>query len=295
MRADRAFLRPHFGFRRAHPAFMRAHLPFVCTHPILVGDRRTSGQLCGDWDAAPVFGVSLADAARASPRSVSHGSCCTLPAPAVKISVSASVTAQLGERGSSVIGTCRIRRTRSSSDPPVAAIAIVVRRRRASSRARRAPARSRPGRRRPRPRRRRSNARVRRGCASRPTTRPGDRTAASRRSSAARSPRSRGGGCARARARGSLRPAPASAPRARRPAAGSPAAASRRPSARPRARDSTTWAAAGRPRRYARRRHAVCQRDDGVDERDAMQPPHVPPAARHARQAAARRRPATRS
>jgi hypothetical protein len=44
----------------------------------------------------------------------------------VRIIVSASVTAQLGERGSSAIGIRRMRRTRSRSDPPVAAIAIVA-------------------------------------------------------------------------------------------------------------------------------------------------------------------------
>jgi hypothetical protein len=43
----------------------------------------------------------------------------------VRIIVKASVTAQLGERGSSAIGMRRMRRTRSRSDPPVAAIAIV--------------------------------------------------------------------------------------------------------------------------------------------------------------------------
>jgi hypothetical protein len=40
--------------------------------------------------------------------------------------VSVSVTAQLCERGSSVIGAWRIRRTRSSKDPPVAASTIVA-------------------------------------------------------------------------------------------------------------------------------------------------------------------------
>jgi len=69
---------------------------------------------------------SIVDAARGSPRVMIHGRCRTLPAPAVNTSVSTSVTAQLGDRGSLEMGTRRIRRTRSSSDPPVAAIAIVV-------------------------------------------------------------------------------------------------------------------------------------------------------------------------
>jgi hypothetical protein len=42
----------------------------------------------------------------------------------VKIMVRASVTAQLGDGGSSTIGTRRMRRTRSIRDPPVAATAI---------------------------------------------------------------------------------------------------------------------------------------------------------------------------
>jgi hypothetical protein len=40
--------------------------------------------------------------------------------------VSASVIAQLGERGSSDNGNCRIRRTRWLNDPPVAAIAMLA-------------------------------------------------------------------------------------------------------------------------------------------------------------------------
>jgi hypothetical protein len=46
------------------------------------------------------------------------------PAPAVNTIVNASVTAQLGDRGSSGTGIRRMRRTRSTSEPPVAAIAI---------------------------------------------------------------------------------------------------------------------------------------------------------------------------
>ena len=55
-----------------------------------------------------------------------RGMCSTLPAAAVNSAVSASVAAQLADRGSSLIGIRRMRRTRSSSDPPVAAIAIVA-------------------------------------------------------------------------------------------------------------------------------------------------------------------------
>jgi hypothetical protein len=44
----------------------------------------------------------------------------------VNMIVRTIVTAQLGDRGSSPLGTRRMRRTRSSSDPPVAANAIVV-------------------------------------------------------------------------------------------------------------------------------------------------------------------------
>ena len=51
------------------------------------------------------------------------GSHWTLPAPAVKTSVNASVTSQPGVRGSSATGTRRMLRTRSKSDPPVADIA----------------------------------------------------------------------------------------------------------------------------------------------------------------------------
>jgi hypothetical protein len=72
------------------------------------------------------FDASTTVEARASPCALLHGRCWTLPAPAVKIIVNASVMAQLGERGSSAIGICRIRRTRSKSDPPVAASAIVA-------------------------------------------------------------------------------------------------------------------------------------------------------------------------
>jgi hypothetical protein len=78
--------------------------------------------------AAETRGETAPDAASASPCVLIHGRCCTPPAPAVKIIVSASVTAQLGDCGSSVIGTRKMRRTRSSSDPPVAVIAIVVER-----------------------------------------------------------------------------------------------------------------------------------------------------------------------
>ena len=52
------------------------------------------------------------------------GKYCTEPAPAMKIVVKATVAAQLRDRASSPIGTRRMRRTRSSNDPPVAARAI---------------------------------------------------------------------------------------------------------------------------------------------------------------------------
>src|SRR5205807_1931893 len=48
------------------------------------------------------------------------------PPPATNVATSARVTAQPGDRGSSTCGSLRIRRTRPSNDPPVAATAMSV-------------------------------------------------------------------------------------------------------------------------------------------------------------------------
>ena len=98
-----------------------------------LGDAGRMARRCLDSPCAPnavaIAVLAFADDAsiRDTASRTGHGRCCTVPAPAVKIAVSASVIVQLGDRGpSDVVGTRRIRRMRSTSDPPVAAIAIAA-------------------------------------------------------------------------------------------------------------------------------------------------------------------------
>ena len=226
----------------------------------------------------------------------SDGRCCTLPAPAVNIIVSASVTAQLGDRGSSVIG--------HAQNPPHAIEQRSAGRRHrhrrrcrcARFRAPRAPARIRP--RSPHTAIAMSSQQCSRSCAD-PVRQPPHRGVIEQQRLGHRLQHVH-----RVVVTTDVRELvredrfdlrAATARRARRSAAGSPAATSRRRSAR-------------RPapiRRRARRREGRGDTPAGgrrsasattaSPARDAMQPPHVPPAAGHARQQQQRRRPATRS